>query len=242
MAVRALSWVLPIVCLALALRGGVLALVAAPTALAFAAFAWWYRRFLGDYARSLAITPHGLLAVTDDYLIVHHPGVLADEVRVPWGAVRAVCVDDGDADGEGAGPAPRFVLPGMGNTANGDSTTAARPDALFSGGTLSRNRRRGIPLLAASPVEPNVVVLLDPPVDLPWHYPFIAGPFNPPIGEPWPARPWPSPGPTAAFFAAIGDPSGLSAAITAKGLLREPDYADAQYLTAEGLEVIDDGA
>lgn len=241
-AARGLSVLVPLVLAVLATGNGSLRWVFGACALGSAAVAWTYRRFLGDYARSLSVGSHGEAEVTDDHLIVCHEGVLAGDIAIPWWAVRAVCVDDGtsadedpDQDhpaGSGArpGPALRFrvacppaVDPGSG------------PDALFTSRGARRTRSGGIPLLASGPVVPNVLVVLEPPVEIPWHYPFIAGPFNPPRRTTWPIRPWPRPALTAAFFLAVADPPAFAAAAGACAPVRAARPDDARYLAAAGL-------
>lgn len=235
---RVLSWAVAPAWVVVATRGGLLAAVSGTLAVVSAAFAWWYRRFLADYAASLAVAAHGAVEVTPDQLVLHHPGVLAEVVPIPWAHVRAVVVDTGAGaagDGEAAGGGPavpdRFVLPG-GGEGPGPGGTAA----LFAGSGGRRARRRpGIPLLAARPVVPDVLVLLDPPVALAWRYPFIAGPFNPPRGDPWPARPWAGPAPTPAFLVALSDPEGFAAAARERGRLRPLEPRDVEFLGAHGL-------
>lgn len=229
-AVRGLSFAVPAGCAVLAFQGdgaGRWGLGAA--AIVSAACAVVYRRFLGDYARSLTVEPSGSLEVTADHLVVRHAGVLAEDIAIPWGAVRAVCVDEGTVPdlGDAPGPARRFLLPAD------DGAEDATPGALFAAGR--RRRSCGVPLLAAAPAVPNLLVLLDPPVEVPWAYPFIAGPFNPPGGGPWPARPWPSPALTPAFLVAVADPAGFAAAVAAHAPVRDADGDDARYLGAGGL-------
>lgn len=191
-----MCWLTPAVAVMLAVPTvGIARLWLVVVAMATAAVAWTYRRFLADYARSLTIPPGGSLEVTADHLIVRHAGVLASDIAIPWAVVRAVCIDDGTSAGAPAdGPPRRFVLPG-----EDGGETVGTPVALFGPG---RRRRRGggVPLLAAAPVAPNALVLLEPPVEVPWRYPFVAGPFNPPWGAAWPARPLPAPAFTPGFF------------------------------------------
>lgn len=229
--VRGLSPAVPAACAALAFQGdGIGRWAFGAAAVVSAACAVVYRRFLGDYARSLTVEPTGSLEVTADHLVVRHAGVLAGDIAIPWAAVRAVCVDEGAVpDLAGApGPARRFLLPAD------DEAEDAEPRALFDAG-WRRRRSGGVPLLASAPAVPNLLVLLDPPVAVPWHYPFIAGPFNPPRGRPWPARPWPSPALTPAFLVAITDPATFAVAAEAHAPVRDADGDDARYLAAGGL-------
>lgn len=178
-------------------------------AVATGASAWWYRRFLGDYARSLAVATHGSLEVTVNQLVVRHTGVLSGSVAIPWASVRAVCVDHGSRPahaGPGASgqPGSRFPLRPADDEAGKDDeeggSSGQGPTALFTCEKLGRKQTgTRIPLLSAAPVVPNVLVLVDPAVELAWHYPFVASPFNPPRGIDGPpghgrtpARPRPS--------------------------------------------------
>ncbi|MGI8684224.1 MAG: hypothetical protein ACR2MO_03865 [Acidimicrobiales bacterium] len=225
--VRALSWAAPAVCVALAAQtGGIARWALCAAAVALGAVAWTYRRFLGDYALALSVAPGGSLEMTADHLILRHAGVLATDIAVPWTVVRAVSIDAGTqpAPAGSAGPAGRFPLP---------AEEGGRRRALFSPG-----RRRGgggVPLLAASPVLPNVLVLVEPPAEVPWRYPFIAGPFNPPWGGAWPARPWPGPALTPALLLAVAEPAALAAAMANHAPVRDLSAADVRYLTAGGL-------
>lgn len=239
--IQGLAPALPVVCTGLAVRaGGLLRVAWTVGALTLAAAVWWYRRFVADYARALAVTPHGTLAVTDDHLVVRHAGVLAADVAIPWSVVRAICTDDGTARaGTGPSPAVRFRLAPQPHPEEGPEPPTGRvdgprPAALFDAGP-GRRAPVGIPLLAAAPVVPNLAVLLDPPIELPWRYPWVAGPFNPPRGRPWPARPWPEPALTPAILVAVADPAGLAAAAAAHAPVRDPDGGDARYLAAGGL-------
>lgn len=249
-ALRALSWLVPVACAGFALQGRWSGLLFGSAAVATGASAWWYRRFLGDYARSLAVATHGSLEVTVNQLVVRHTGVLSGSVAIPWASVRAVCVDHGSRPahaGPGASgqPGSRFPLRPADDEAgkdddNGDDeeggSSGQGPTALFTCEKLGRKQTgTRIPLLSAAPVVPNVLVLVDPAVELAWHYPFVASPFNPPRGDRWPARPWPDPSATPAFFAALADPAALAAALAAHVPVRDPEPADKAYLAAHGL-------
>lgn len=224
--VRVAAWAVPVALLAVAVAGdGPVAVAAGLLAVVAALVAWWYRRFLADYAAALGVAAHGTVEVAPGHLVVDHPGVLSRPVRIPWAQVRGVFVDTG-------GSAPgRFVLPG-----EEPAPGPAGPEAVFAAGGSRRARRRpGVPLLASLPVVPDVLVLLDPPAELAWRYPFIAGPFNPPGGDPWSARPWTGPAPTAAFLLALADPDAFAAAAATSGKLRALDRGDVEFLRAEGL-------
>ena len=224
--VRAVPSVVAALCAVLAVQaGGAARWALACVAVLVAAVALAYRRFLADYARSSTVPTGGSLEVTDDHLVVRQTGVLASDIAIPWTVVRAVCIDGGNRTGPDdrpTAPPRRFPLP---------AGEAEAPAHLFAP-TGSRRRVAGVPLLAAAPVVPNVVVLVEPPVEVPWRYPFVAGPFNPPWGVAWPARPWPSPALTPAFFLALDDLDTFRAAAALP--VRDLDEGDRRYLSACG--------
>lgn len=219
---RVVSWAVPAVCSALAVISGAgIRWAFGAGAVVATAVACAYRRFFADFARASSLPTVGSLEVTADHLVVRHAGVLATDIAIPWAVVRAVCIDNDEVP-------RRFVLP-----AEDGEGTVGRPVALF--GPSRRRRGGGVPLLAASSVVPNVLVLVEPPVEVPWRYPFVVGPFNPPWGPPWPARPWPVPALTPAFLVALADPSALAASAAAHAPVRALIAADGRYLAAGGL-------
>lgn len=232
---RAVPWVVAALCAGLAIQAeGVARWALAAGAVLGAGVATTYRRFLADHARSSAVPAEGSVEMTADHLVVRHAGVLATDIAVPWSVVRALCIDDGtregaEADGRPTSPPRRFVVP-----ATDDAEVPARPAALFAP-TGSRRRVAGVPLVAAAPAVPNVLVLVEPPVEVPWRYPFIAGPLNPPWGVAWPARPWPSPALTPAFLLAVEDVDALRAAAATRVPVRDLGDGDCRYLEACGV-------
>ena len=90
------------------------------------------------------LSPAGTATLDDWGVELHHDSVLADDALIPWEAVSAVVVDTGTGWGFAydAGGKRRHLV-----------------DNAWSG--LGPAHRP--PLLAAGPVRPNVLLLLDPP-------------------------------------------------------------------------------
>lgn len=153
----------------------------------------------------------GWLEVTDDGIGLHLPAVLADRVEIPWAAVSGIVVDDGLGRG--------FAY-----------DTPSRRRHLLDDARSGIAPHHRPPLASTLPVRPNVLVLLDDPLVLPWAHPSASGPLFHGAGEAgaW-ALPWTSPRPTPAFWVRLREPAALGVTVAAPRL-RELTAEDVRRL------------
>lgn len=162
-----------------------------------------------------ALPAGGAIVIDDGGVYLHHDTVLADDAFIPWASVSAIVLDPDRGRGfpyevEGR---KRFLL----------DTAGAGLDP-----------RRRPPLLATVPVRPNVLFLLDPPVDLPWSHPdpnallFVG--FR---GQGAPARPWSAPAPTPAIWMRLVEPRALEQHVQARSRIRPLTKTDVHRLRYE---------
>jgi hypothetical protein len=161
------------------------------------------------------LAPGGSIVFDDAGVHLHHDSVLADDALIPWASVSAIVVDTDRGRG--------FPYEVEGRTR-----------FLLDNAAAGLDPRRRPPLLATVPVRPNVLLLIDPPADLPWSHPdrnalsFIG--FR---GPGAPARPWSDPAPTPAVWMRIVKPAAVEQHIQARSRLRRLAKTDVHRLRYE---------
>jgi len=142
---------------------------------------WWVTEGNRDLG---SVQPSGSVVLDDAGVHLTHYPALAREALVPWEAVTGIVIDRSSA--------------GRGFPYETDVKRRFLLDDAWSG-VLPAHRRP--PLLAAGPVRPNLLFILDPPLYMEWAHPHLgAMAFAGFRGPGAPALPWSTPRETPAVW------------------------------------------
>lgn len=161
-----------------------------------------------------ALDPAGTITLDELGVRFHQPVVLAQDAFIPWANVTGVMVDESrwwrfgyEVEGR-----RRFLL--------------AHPES-------GLNPAHRPPLLSTAPVRPNVLFLIDPPVEMQWAHPQPqAVVFSAPRGGA-PARPWGHSGSTPAVWARVTNAGEVAKSAEALARLRLLTSVDVHRLRYE---------